>query len=347
MKKLTLTFCALFALFAAAPVIFADGPEISSGKKEVMQPAPPVCDFYRAHEWDLGIWGAFAFASDTGEFAHTTDPVANDPFFPDTDPSTVDIATGFGTVIGVPAEQAKDNPSENFAVQQISKNQLFARDNTWGGGVDVKYFWSRYFGVGLEGIGLAAKTNFAGGGLATFTARYPLGRFAPYGFGGLGFIDGGATLYEFFHEDNSNIVTGNQLSPNPFFPGGIVPPGPAGQIYANEFFVKPGSEREFVSIDPVYNHHIRALGQLGAGLEFRVTCHIGLMADFSWNFVFGQENHATKVELVTQQGQNITNFLGTPVAVTTVINTGLVIKPGHGSDNQDFGMARFGVTFSY
>jgi hypothetical protein len=259
------------------------------------------------------------------------------------------LATGFGnTALGAAAaEQAFQNPSERFAIQQISKNELFARDNAWGGGVDVKYFWSRYFGVGIEGIGLSAKTKFVGGGVATFTARYPLGRFAPYGFGGLGFIDGGGTLWEFFNEDNSVTVTGNQLSPNPFFPGGATPPGPAGQIFANEFFQKPGSEREFASIDIVKNTHVRALGQLGAGLEFRVTCHIGLMADFSWNFVFGQENHPAKVELVRQQGQDITTFLGNPVFVTQVINTGLVVKPGHGSDNQDFGMARFGVTFSY
>jgi hypothetical protein len=30
-----------------------------------------------------------------------------------------------------------------------------------------------------------------------------------------------------------------------------------------------------------------------------------------------------------------------------VINQALQLRPGHGSDNQDFGMARFGVTFSY
>ena len=344
MKKLTLTFCALFALFAAAPVILADGPESFSGKKEVMQPAPPVCDFYRAHEWDLDIWGAFAFAADTGEFAHTTDPISNDPFFPDRDPSTVDIGTGFGTVFGIPAEQAIDNPSERFAIQRISKNELFARDNTWGGGLDVKYFWSRYFGAGLEGVGLAAKTKFAGGGLATLTARYPWGRFAPYAFGGIGFIDGGASTWEFFNEDNSQLIPGNASI---FFPGGIVPPGPNGQIFAQENFVKPGSEREFVSIDPVKNTHLRGLGQLGLGLEYRVTCHIGLMSDFSWNFVFGEENHPTKVETITQQGTDITTFFGVPVAKITVINTANVLKPGHGSDHQDFGMARFGVTFSY
>src|SRR4029077_2344617 len=137
-----------------------------------------------------------------------------------------------------------------------------------------------------------------------------------------GFIDGGATLYEFFHEDNSVTIPGNSAV---FFPGGVVPPGPAGQIYAAEFFVKPGSEREFTSADPVANNHVRALGQLGAGLEFRVTCHIGLMADFSWNFVFGQDSHPDKLETVIESGTNNTNFLGVPVARINVINTGVVV----------------------
>src|SRR5207249_2650100 len=206
MKKLTLTFCALFALFAVAAALYADGPEKYSGKeKEVMQPAPPVCDFYRAHEWDLDIWGAYAFAADTG--------------------------------------------------------------------------------------------------------RFPFGRFAPYVSGGIGFIDGGATLYEFFNEKHT---------------------------YAGGFVV---NEREFLTTDPVYNNHLRALGQIGAGLEFRVTCHIGLMADFTWNFVFGQEDHADRFHLITEQGQNTVVFYGQPGFSTTVINQAVELRPGHGSDNQDFGMA--------
>src|ERR1700720_2401210 len=96
MKKLTLTFCALFALVLVAPALYADGPEKYSGKeKEVMQPAPPVCDFYRAHEWDLGIWGAYAFAADTGQFNRPTDATDADPFTPDTDVITIDAGTGF------------------------------------------------------------------------------------------------------------------------------------------------------------------------------------------------------------------------------------------------------------
>jgi opacity protein-like surface antigen len=320
MKKLTLTFCALFALFVVAPALYADGPEPSGKEKEVMQPAPPVCDFYRAHEWDLSIWGAYAFAADTGQNHFDTsrgrgdsgNDLVIDPFFPDIDPSTINFDT---TPIFV-GEQRIDNPNERVNLGQVSKNQLFARDDTWGGGFDVKYFWSRYFGAGIEGVGLAAKTNFAGGGLVTLTGRYPFGRFAPYVTGGIGFIDGGATLYEFFNEKNTAI----------------------GDFVTNE--------REFLTVDPVYNSHLRALGQIGAGLEFRVTCHIGLMADFTWNFVFGQEDHADRIRVISEAGSNIVT-VGGVTTTTPIINTANNLIPGHSSDNQDFGMVRFGVTFSY
>src|SRR5438132_1176941 len=211
MKKLTLTFCALFALLVVAPALYADGPEKYSGKeKEVMQPAPPVCDFYRAHEWDLSIWGAYAFAADTGQFNVPND----DPFFPDSDVTNETVLSIFGTTLFVisSSEPRNFNPNERVNIGRVSKNQLFARDDVWGGGADVKYFWSRYFGV-------------------------------------------------------------------------------------------------------------------------------------------GQEDHADKIHLITEQGISTTTFqdvfLGTFTTNTPVINQAFELRPGHGSDNQDFGMARFGVTFSY
>src|SRR6266513_681186 len=326
MKKLTLTFCALFALVVVAPALYADGPEKYSGKeKEVMQPAPPVCDFYRAHEWDLSIWGAYAFAADTGRI----DVPNDDPFFPDTDVTNETVLSVFGTTLFVisSSEPRNFNPNERVNIGRVSKNQLFARDDVWGGGADVKYFWSRYFGVGIEGVGLAAKTNFAGGGLLTLTGRYPFGRFAPYVTGGIGFIDGGATLYKFFNEKH-HFVNGVVSGPPPNF-----------------------GEREFWTVDPVANNHVRALGQIGAGLEFRVTCHIGLMAAVTGNFVFGKKDHGDKIHLITEQGTSTTTttdlILGTSTTSTVVVNQAPELRPGHGSDNQDFGMARFGVTFSY
>ncbi|HET9801025.1 MAG TPA: hypothetical protein VFP82_05005, partial [Chthoniobacterales bacterium] len=107
------------------------------------------------------------------------------------------------------------------------------------------------------------------------------------------------------------------------------------------------NEQEFWTTDPVSNNHVRALGQIGVGLEYRMTCHIGLMADFTWNFVFGQGDHSDKFHLITQQGTNETDVLGIPIAQVVQINQAFELKPGHGSDNQDFGMVRFGVTFSY
>src|SRR5260370_39046338 len=244
-----------------------------------MRPSPPVCDFYRAHEWDLDIWGAYAFAADTGRFP--VDESRNeggglnaDPFHPDADPFTFDYGTNMRH-----ETQLCNAAHERVNIGQVSKNELFARDDTCGGGVDVKYFWSRYFGAGIEGIGLAAKRNFAGGGLVTLTGRYPFGRFAPYATGGIGFIDGGATLFEFFQEENT---------------------------FANGFV---DHENERLTTDPVSNNHLRALGQIGAGLEFRITCHIGLMADFTWNFVFGQEDHANKFFLkITHRRNTFSHF---------------------------------------
>ena len=300
MKKLTLTFCALFAFGSA---VYAGTEKYSGKEKEVIQPAPPVCELYRAHEWDLSIWGSYAFSANSGSF----DVANDDPFSPDTDPFVFEITTSTST------QPATQNPNERINLGQVSKDQLIARDNTFGGGLDLKYFWSRYFGAGIEGFGLAAKTNFAGGELATLTVRYPIGRFAPYGWGGIGAVEGGGTLYRFFNEKHD---------PN-------------------------GTEEEFFTTDLVPNKHARALGQLGAGLEFRVTCHIGLMADFSWNFVFGKEQSQDRFLNVIESGQGVTTFFGIPISSFTITNTATNLRPGTGSDNQDFGMARFGVTFSY
>src|ERR1700674_2881865 len=122
MKKLTLTFCALFALFAVAPALYADGPERVSGKeKEIMQPAPPVCDFYRAHEWDLSIWGAWAFASDTGR----NDVPNDDPFFPDSDVTNESVFSLAGSVFLVTSTQPRNfNPNERVNIGQVPKNEF-------------------------------------------------------------------------------------------------------------------------------------------------------------------------------------------------------------------------------
>src|SRR6266550_8817944 len=61
MKKLSSTLC----LIAVSAALCYAGPERYSGKeKEVIQPNPPPCEWYRAGEWDLDLWGAYAFGDE-------------------------------------------------------------------------------------------------------------------------------------------------------------------------------------------------------------------------------------------------------------------------------------------
>lgn len=167
----------------------------------------------------------------------------------------------------------------NQGIVLWSSDRYLGTDDAWGGGIDLKYFFHRYFGVGIEGYGLAVhreppqvnnvvegqngtpvtlhdEDRFVGAVLGTFTLRYPIGdsRFAPYIFGGLGAIFGGGDV--------------EHLE----FTGGIG----NGTDY---FEVYRGGDST------------KLLGQLGGGLEVRCTRHIGVMADFSWNVVDGPQNN--------------------------------------------------------
>jgi hypothetical protein len=75
-------------------------------------------------------------------------------------------------------------------------------DHAWGGGGDFKFFFDRYFGVGVEGFGLSARDT-VGAVLGTLTLRYPIpcSRFAPYIYAGGGVIFGGSEI-EFHGEED-------------------------------------------------------------------------------------------------------------------------------------------------
>lgn len=152
-------------------------------------------------------------------------------------------------------------------------------DHVWGGGLDIKYFFMRYFGVGIEGwVGSAhqelenifidhsdnislhsfnSQNNTVGAVLGTLTLRYPIActRFAPYIFGGGGGIFGG------------------------------------GQRQVNERFVEPGEGFDILATTGHTDAEARAIGQVGGGMEIRLTPHIGWVSDFSWNFVDGPNNN--------------------------------------------------------
>ena len=124
---------------------------------------PEEC-FYGDNEWNVSLWGTYAFTGTSSR--------------------------GVGV--------------DDFVSGHIGGDRYLETDHAWGGGGSVKYFWHKYFGFGVEGFVLSAKrTQFdfefptaapagfaftksedrraVGSVLGSFTLRFPIGcsRFAP------------------------------------------------------------------------------------------------------------------------------------------------------------------------
>ena len=80
----------------------------------------------------------------------------------------------------------------NRAATRIKRRSTGAIHQAKLDSTDLKYFWRRYFGAGVEGLVLDSD-NVSGAVLGTLTVRYPIGcsRFAPYAWAGGGAIFGG------------------------------------------------------------------------------------------------------------------------------------------------------------
>jgi opacity protein-like surface antigen len=233
MKSFTLTLAVFCALCA---VSFA-GSEQYSGKEMKQVAAPAPCpEWYSDTEWNVSIWGAYAWSATDNNRSRIED---------------ADDLSIFGTY-----------------------DRFLAEDHAWGGGLDVKYFFHRYFGVGIEGVALSGKSRHGvfdhapdnaneefysqdnhtiGGALGTVTLRYPFRctRFSPYIWGGFG---------GFFNGNNDK---------------------PAGQ----------GADSNVIGRFMDNKDENKMAGQVGGGLEVRVTRHIGITGDVSWNFLDGPHNN--------------------------------------------------------
>ena len=145
-------------------------------------------------------------------------------------------------------------------------------DHAWGGAIDAKYFFRRYFGLGVQAFGLSVNGSnndfsddfddfdndddgdFAGGVLGTFTFRYPIpcSRFAPYAWVGAGGIWGGnGDNFDFDDFDDDDDI--------------------------DDFLDGDDSDGRF-------------MGQYGVGMEIRFTQRIGLTNDVSFNHLEGGHN---------------------------------------------------------
>jgi hypothetical protein len=215
--------------------------------KEMKQVAPAPCpEWYGDREWNVNLWGTYAFT--------------NTEFAPN--PSLVDIVQS--TSEGNPVLGTYD--------------RYIGGDHAWGGGGDIKYFFCRYVGLGVEGFALdASKPGFdifedptipifvhrrinhdhtIGSVLGTLTLRYPIPctRLAPYAWAGVGAIFGGG----------ERDIVHTQGPPDAF----------AVHAETDHF----GSET-------------KVLGQFGAALEFRIARHFGWTNDLSFGVIDGQQNN--------------------------------------------------------
>jgi hypothetical protein len=228
----------IFLIAMAAMASGAYAGETYSGKEMRQTQAPPCPEWYADNEWNVSLWGAYAFTA-TNNGRESMGDMFNNPLF-------------------------VESPGDY--------DRLLGGDHAWGGGLDGKYFFKRYFGVGIEGFGLDAHQkrydftdfglgdrfhgsddNAIGGALGTLTLRYPIRctRFAPYVWGGGGGVFGGS---------NERPVRG---------------------LFGGVPFT------DFVKHD----NESKGAGQVGGGLEVRFTPHIGWIADFSWNIVDGPHNN--------------------------------------------------------
>jgi hypothetical protein len=224
------------------------GTEFSEKQMKQVQPAP-CPEWYGDNELTLNLWGTYAWTN--------TDYSRN--------LWLVDVVQS--TVEGNPVLGEYD--------------RYIGGDHAWGGGGDIKYFFHRYFGVGLEGFVVDAnkggfdiaevpgvaflrnRTNHdraAGSVLGTFTLRYPVPctRFAPYAWAGIGAIFGGGER--------------DQLIARPA--GG----GPPDAFNANAVTEHFGSDTKL-------------MGQFGFGLEIRIMRHLGWTNDVSWGVIDGPRNN--------------------------------------------------------
>lgn len=216
--------------------------------KEAVAQSTPCPEWYADTEWNVSLWGTYAFAGNNGH---------------------ADIDNSF-------------NINRRFAelnLSQLQSNDAYLQtDHAWGGGGDLKFFFHRYFGVGVEGFLLDAKRNTSEAALGnvfapmpitlthgedrrvissvlgTFTIRYPIhcSRWSPYVWTAAGAIFNG-------HKRDILLLQNSNL------PLAV-------------FTEHHGAQSE-------------ALGQFGGGLEFRFTRHIGWMNDFSWNVLHGPNNN--------------------------------------------------------
>ena len=246
---------ALAIAILTSPVLssFAGDP-VASWKNPIAPPLAPVEDLYRAHELQADFFGAYAVTPDTGNRTRK------------------ESVGGMGLFDG-----------ESSVT--ISEANRFLGNHAWGGGGAINYFFTRNFGVGLEGTALRAtgyNQDMSGQFGLNLLARLPIGNtgWAPYAIAGVGgFIPG----------YNGNRYDKN-LGPDEFA-GLLGLGGTSGDIKSDSGKHKLSDYKARITVRDKNSDDIIIEGHAGLGIEYRFTKNIGIFTDGRFTLVHGEKNN--------------------------------------------------------
>lgn len=201
-------------------------------------------------------------------------------------------------------------------------------NNVWGEGLQGNYFFTRNFGVGVDGYALQ-NSSIAGQVGGSFVARLPIGRFAPFAYIGGGYLFNDAEPghnrncrnrgYD-GQEERIRPTRGGRNRPSPPLKPTPTPP-PARRDRPNPHNAHP-APTPIVILIPVpvdktspeptrpetpddnqgqsrHNEDVRdgGLTKMGLGVEYRFTPNISAKAGYGWNFLDGKDFATIKAGL--------------------------------------------------
>jgi hypothetical protein len=321
MKKVTLS---ALAAIAVAGTSFAGPTEVVS--KDFKQPCVTPC--FRDQEFQLDLFYSFNDAEHQGNASATDTFLAT--------PGTTPLATGVldranpllttpASFSGIPAG------SEVIRSQRATVNlPPYFKDGS-GGGVGVNYFFAKYFGIGVEGNWWDGTRDGFGGTLNTSDGVIVA---APG-------VDA-TTLAAAIKSTNSTVtvlsngnliikdrrafgntsskvgnqVTGNLILRYPF-------EGPI--CWAPYIFGGGGG---------VFANEDTGFGDIGVGVEFRITPNMGFFTDWRWEFMSGNNGN----------GDYRSNSLIRDLNKTYGLNNLKVIDA---NSRNDVNMTRVGIRFAF
>lgn len=272
MKKLTLS---ALAAIAVAGTSFA-GPTVVMSKE---YKAPCVTPCFRDQEWQLDLFYSFNDAEHQGN-QYATDRFLAAPAFT---PLPSGLLPGANALLTDPnAGLIPAGSVVTRAERATVKLPQYFNDGS-GGGVGMNYFFAKYFGVSIEGNwwngarggfdGIADRSDYVAlSGPVDVTA---LAAAAVATRTSVAFIDGNTlvirdrNVFGRSHRTTAQQLTGNVVLRYPF-------EGPI--CWAPYIFGGGGG---------IFDGKSTGFGDIGLGVEFRVTPNMGFFTDWRWEFTGG------------------------------------------------------------